>query len=231
MISLNILKTLVITLVLLIATVVLLSILLKISFLSGVTLVLSMVAIIFTILSFVHRTSPSLTARMDTKLVPNAGSSTAILEGGPTITTPSHLNYGGQDPLFPGEQYLDLIVFNGGPGTATDVTWKLSVNGYMSGQYLKGIITVLEPRAGVNVQGYLKIYHENRKTITKQYRKDQRISPVAVLRNEQVKEILDRTKKVEKYGVTLCYRSFLGVRRTINISFNETGEYIGTENC
>ena len=129
--------------------------------------------------------------------------------------------------LWQNEQYLDLIVVNGGPGVATNVNWCVEIIGYKENELaLVGTIPVLEPQGKVNVQGYLKIKHDNRDRIMKAYKSEKNISPID-LSNEQIKEVEEKSNSIEKYRVKLCIKSFfLHRRKCFVLLFNEDGRYI-----
>lgn len=180
------------------------------------SLAISIFALIFSVLSYTYRISPSLSARLETQ----------VLSG-----SDPRLNYGGEDPLTPGEEYLDLIIVNGGPGVAKKVTWRVEICGYLEkDQALSGTIPVLEPIGKVNVQGYLKVYHHNRKKIRDDFRTSHKYPPEEKLSNEDVKEIEKRTRKIEKYRIHLSHQDFFNnTRGEYILIFNEEGGFIGQE--
>ena len=180
---------------------------------SAASFVISVFALLFSALSFAYRVSPSLAARFETKPY--------------TDVNPS-VNYGGSDPLTRGEEYLDLVIANGGPGIAMDVEWVLEIEGYREGDNaLKGAIPVLQANGSPVVQGLLKVYHENRSHTRNAYRESHHIPNEEDLSNEDVKAIEETVWKIRKYTVRLSYRGFLGQQvNAPSISFNEEGGYI-----
>lgn len=191
-----------------------------------ISLAVSLFAFVFAALSYFYRTSPSISSRFDTQVVSSIRASNPATLG-------TQLNYGGTEPLLPGEGYLDLIIINGGPGVAREVMWCLEIIGYMENESaLNGAISVLESQGKMNVQGFLKIYHVNRDRIVDQYKKDHNIHGEVKLLNEQVKEVQGKSNSIEKYCVHLSYKSFLtSKRRWFRLSFNEDGGYIKQEIC
>ena len=187
-------------------------------YVSLLTLILSVLALTIAALSYTYRISPSLTVRLETLIAPA------------TYLYPL-INYGGVDPLFPGEQYLELILVNGGPGVAKNITWFLEIIGYKEREEaLSGGIPVLESRGKVTVQGYLKIDHKIRAGIAYRYKSEHNLPPDIDLSNEQIKDVQRELNRVKKYIVHLCYGTTLSGKKTgVTLSFNEDGRYINQE--
>jgi hypothetical protein len=179
---------------------------------------LSVSALTIAALSYTYRISPSLSVRFETRIAPD------------TYLAPL-INYGGVDPLFPLQEYLDLILVNGGPGVAKDITWFLEIIGYKEKEEaLSGGIPVLESLGNITIQGYLKIDHKIREEIANRYKSDHNITPEIDLSNEQLKDVLRELNRVKKYIVHLRYGTTLSGKKTeITLSFNEEGGYINQE--
>lgn len=66
--------------------------------------------------------------------------------------------------IFPGENYLDLIITNGGPGIAKNVCWYLHQKN-SKGEFAEvgsGELPYSYIGRDTNVRGYIKIYNEDR---------------------------------------------------------------------
>lgn len=138
------------------------------------------------------------------------------------------INFGGPDSLTNAEEYFDLVIFNGGPGIAKEVTWKLEILGYKSGEdSLNGVLPILEPNGNPTVIGYLKKYHKNRSDERDNYRIEKHYSKERELSNEDVKEIIGRSKKIDKYKVYIAHkRIFSNSNDEIVLAFNEDGDFL-----
>lgn len=87
-------------------------------------------------------------------------------------------NNGGDDSLFRGQPYLDLILINGGPGVAKGVICRLGIIGYKENESgLSGAIPMLESQGKANVVRFLKKYDANKEKIENSFRKEININP------------------------------------------------------
>lgn len=178
-------------------------------------ILISVIALATSVLTYFYRTSPSLAVRFDKQ----------VFQDGKSMT----LNYGGKDPLGPGESYLDMVILNGGPGVARNVKWQLEIRGFAEGDDgLRGELPVLEPSGKVAVQGFLKIYHDNLRLTRDNFREKNKIPEGTDLTNEQLRTITQESRSMEKYRLNISYHSFLIHTSNQRIfSFNEDGSYIG----
>ena len=193
---------------------------------SALSLVLSIIAVFFTALSFFHRVSPSISARLETQVLPLLTQEQTDKLKALGIENPGFtVNYGGADPIAPGGKYLDLLITNGGPGSAFGLTWQLEILGYKEGTHaIAGYIPLLEPGGRIVVQGNLRVYHENKKSAMESYKKKNGVKGEPS--HEQMKEVLDISNSIAKYKLHLKYKQFLSEKELCPITFNEDGGYI-----
>lgn len=177
-------------------------------------ILISIIALVMSVLTYFYRTSPSLAVRFDKQ----------IFQAGALMT----LNYGGKDPLGPGEAYLDMVLLNGGPGVARNLKWEIEIRGFAEGEDgLKGELPILEPYGKVVVQSYLKIYHDNLSRARDSFKQKNSIPQGADLTNEQLGVVVQESVLIEKYLIHISYQSFLTNKSNlITLSFNENGGYI-----
>lgn len=194
---------------------------------NSLSLLISIGAFIFTALSFAYRVSPSMSARMDTQRVPFLDTRE------PATFAMEVTNNGGDDKLLRGQQYLDLILINGGPGVARDVTWRLEIIGYKENESgLTGALPILESEGKANVIGLLKKYDANKEKIENSFKKEQKLESKDDLSDEQEKDIFKRSRIIEKYRLHLCYKSSFTSRKSgFELSFNEDGGFIKQAIC
>jgi len=181
-------------------------------------IIISIGALLLSLLAYVYRITPSLSAKFDTE-----------------VSKGKLINYGGENPLFAGEPYLDLFLINFGPGIATDITWELSIVGYDSKKFpLTGQLSFLQPSVPINVQGLLKIETKHKENVQKEW---ERAHPKESLENDQesLKEIEHKIKNIPKYVLNLEYSSLVLLgkdrvgKRGITMLFNEEGRFISAK--
>ena len=185
---------------------------------TGFAVIISTIALLLSLLAYVYRITPSLSAYFETKV-------NKILS----------INYGGNTPLFAGELYLDLFLINYGVGIAKDIKWQLTIEGYESTNFpLTGQLSFLQPNVPTNVQRFLKIETKNRSKAEEEWKKNH---PEASLENDQesLKEIVHKKKNIPKYVLNLEYSALLPFcmskirKKRITLQFDEEGSFVSAK--